>query len=150
MATTETFPVRLVLPPDGKQTRIEFSREKTTRKSSLEWWHSITDWFRHNDKLNEPRLEFYDQQLQKEGYSEKSRKSYLFMMKHFIDHYRELDLREITMAEIEDYNFEFFVSGRYSRSYQLQFINALKLYYLLTQGVELNLKHLRKTGLVRR
>ena len=50
------------------------------------------------------------------------------------------------MGEIEDYNFEFFVSGRYSRSYQLQFINAIKLYYQLSEGVELNLKQLRKTG----
>ncbi len=50
------------------------------------------------------------------------------------------------MGAIEDYNFEFFVSGRYSRSYQLQFINALRLYYLLTEGIDLNLKQLRKTG----
>jgi hypothetical protein len=150
MATEQSSPVRLILPPDGKQTRIDFFRDKADRKHTMEWWHSLTTWFRHHDKQNEPKLEFFDLQLQKEGYSQKSRKSYLFMMKHFFEYYRDLDIREITMAEIEDYNFEFFVSGRYSRSYQLQFINALKLYFMLTQGVELNLKHLRKTGLARR
>lgn len=74
----------------------------------------------------------------------------MFMMKRFFDHFDNLDPAEITMGDIEDYNFEFFVSGRYSRSYQLQFINAIKLYYQLIEGIELNLKQLRKTGPVRK
>jgi hypothetical protein len=150
MSTADSTQIRLILPPDGKQTRIDFFREKTTRKPTSEWWHSISSWFRHQDKQNGPKLEFFDQQLKKEGYSEKSRKSYLFMMKRFFDYYQGMDTGNITMGEIEDYNFEFFVSGRYSRSYQLQFINAIKLYFYLTQGVELHLKHLRKTGTVRK
>ncbi len=56
------------------------------------------------------------------------------MMKRFFDHFEDMEPRDITMGEIEDYNFEFFVSGRYSRSYQLQFINAIKLYYHLIEG----------------
>ena len=84
-----------------------------------------------------PDFDFYLQQLEKEGYSEKSRKSYLFMMKRFFEYFENKEPRNITMGEIEDYNFEFFVSGRYSRSYQLQFINAIKLYYHLTEGIDL-------------
>lgn len=72
------------------------------------------------------------------------------MMKRFFDHFEGLEPGDLTMGEIEDYNFEFFISGRYSRSYQLQFINAIKLYYQLIEGVELNLKQLRKTGTVRK
>jgi hypothetical protein len=146
MATAEPPPVRTILPPDGKQTRIDFFKEKASRKPATDWWHSIYSWFRHEDKKHGPDLVFYDRQLQKEGYAEKSRQSYVFMMKRFFSYYPDLSAGDITMGEIEDYNFEFFVSGRYSRSYQLQFINALKLYFLLTQGVELNLRHLRKTG----
>jgi hypothetical protein len=149
MASTNSFPLKMILPPDGRQTRIDFFGEKPVRKSSAEWWQSLSSWFRHEDKVIEPKLEFYAQQLEKEGYSEKSRKSYMFMMKRFFDHYEHLDPKDITMGEIEDYNFEFFVSGRYSRSYQLQFINAIKLYYQLTGGIELNLKQLRKTGVGR-
>lgn len=150
MATAESTPVRMILPPDGKQTRIDFFRDKPIRKQSSDWWHTIYSWFRHEDKKHGPDLEFFDRQLQKEGYSEKSRQSYLFMMKRFFNYYPDLDADQVTMGDIEDYNFEFFVSRRYSRSYQLQFINALKLYYGLTRGVELNLKHLRKTGTVRK
>ncbi|MFH0756203.1 MAG: phage integrase N-terminal SAM-like domain-containing protein [Bacteroidota bacterium] len=149
MTESESMPLKMILPPDGRQTRIDFFGERPVKKMSGEWWHSLSSWFRHDHHANNPNLGFYDQQLEKEGYSQKSRKSYLFMMKHFFDYFEELNPKEITMGEIEDYNFEFFVSGRYSRSYQLQFINAIKLYYQLTEGIELNLKQLRKTGIGR-
>lgn len=149
MAEAGNGQVRMILPPDGRQTRIEFFGERIVKKSSLDWWQSLSSWFRHEEKKNGPDLQFYMQQLEKEGYSEKSMKDYCFMMKRFFNHYESLNPRDITMGEIEDYNFEFFVSGRYSRSYQLQFINAIKLYYHLTEGIDLNLKQLRKTGITR-
>lgn len=149
MADTGSPPVKLILPPDGRQTRLDLFGEKPVKKQPPEWWQSLSSWFRPEQKAMEPKLEFYAQQLEKEGYSEKSRKSYLFMVKRFFAHFEHLDPADVTMGEIEDYNFEFFVSGRYSRSYQLQFINAIKLYYHLTEGIDLNLKQLRRTGKVR-
>ena len=136
----------MILPPDGRQTRIDFFGESTAKRHSPDWWHSISSIFRHHHKEKGANLEFYVSQLEKEGYSEKSRKSYLFMVKRFFEHFKGIEPRQISMGAIEDYNFEFFVSGRYSRSYQLQFINAIKLYYQLTEGIDLNLKQLRKTG----
>jgi len=149
MAQAETAPVRMILPPDGRQTRIDFFGESTSKKQSSDWWQSISSLFRHGHKEEGVDLEFYSRQLEKEGYSEKSRKSYLFMVKRFFEYFQGVEPGEITMGDIEDYNFEFFVSGRYSRSYQLQFINALRLYYQLTEGIDLNLKQLRKTGTIR-
>jgi hypothetical protein len=149
MTESESMPLKMILPPDGRQTRIDFFGESPVKKMPVDWWHSLSSWFRHDHHTNKPNLGFYDQQLEKEGYSQKSMKSYLFMMKRFFDYFEELNPKEITMGEIEDYNFEFFVSGRYSRSYQLQFINAIKLYYQLTEGIELSLKQLRKTGIGR-
>ena len=149
MAETDAFAVKMILPPDGRQTRLDLFGGKPAKKQTPEWWQSISSWFRHNNKTFEPKLEFYAQQLEKEGYSEKSMKSYIFMMKRFFEYFKHLDPAQITMDEIEDYNFEFFVSGSYSRSYQLQFINAIKLYYYLTDGIDLHLKQLRKTGKVR-
>ena len=141
---------KMVLPPDGRQTRMEFLQEKSEKKEHTEWWHAISSWFRHGNQIEGPDYDFYTQQLEKEGYAEKSRKSYLFMMKRFFEYFENKEPREITMGEIEDYNFDFFVSGRYSRSYQLQFINAARLYYHLIEGIELKLKQLRKTGLSRK
>ena len=145
-----TTDLKLILPPDGKQTRIHFFNERSSRKASGEWWHSISMLFRRDADVPPPKLEKFSEKLEKEGYSEKSRKTYLFMTRRFFDHYDSLDPSLITMGEIEDYNYDFFVSGRYSRSYQLQFINAIKLYYQMTEGVELNLKQLRKTGVLRK
>jgi len=149
MTPTETVPVKMILPPDGRQTRIDFFGEGASRKHTPEWWHSISSLFRHGQKKTGPDLDLYLRQLENEGYSEKSRKSYLFMVKRFFEYFEGMEPRRINMGAIEDYNFEFFVSGRYSRSYQLQFINALRLYYKLTEGIDLNLKQLRKTGIHR-
>ncbi|HER08365.1 MAG TPA: hypothetical protein ENO20_05580 [Bacteroides sp.] len=150
MSDTGSTPVKMILPPDGRQTRIDFFRQKSTRKGSPEWWLSISSWFRNEEKEKGARLDYFADQLEKRGYSEKSRKTYTFMMRRFFDYFENPDPRKITMGEIEDYNFEFFVSGRYSRSYQLQFINAIKLYYQVTGGIELNLKNLRKSGVGKR
>ncbi|MCK4745488.1 MAG: phage integrase N-terminal SAM-like domain-containing protein [Bacteroidales bacterium] len=150
MTEADSPPIRMILPPDGRQTRLNLFGEKPVRKISSEWWQSLSSWFRHDQKVAGSKLGFFDQQLEKEGYSEKTRRSYIFMMKRFFDYNEDLEPRDITMGEIEDYNFEFFVSGRYSRSYQLQFINAIKLYYHLTEGIDLNLKQLRKTGVGRK
>lgn len=149
MAEAEIVPVKMILPPDGRQTRIDFFDENASKKQSPDWWHSLSSLFRHSQKEEGVDLDFYVRQLEKEGYSEKSRKSYLFMVKRFFEHFKGVEPRQISMGAIEDYNFEFFVSGRYSRSYQLQFINALRLYYQLIEGIDLNLKQLRKTGTLR-
>lgn len=141
--------LKLVLPPDGKQTRIDFFNTRYEKKSTPDWWQSLSSLFRRESELPGPRLNFFSEQLEKEGYSEKSRKTYLFMVKRFFEYYDTMDPKDITMGEIEDYNYDFFVSGRYSRSYQLQFINAIKLYYQLTEGIELQLRQLRKTGVGR-
>jgi len=146
MAETDSTPIKMVLPPDGRQTRLDFFEEKPVKKSTPEWWHSLSSWFRPERHAAGPNQKHFSEQLEKEGYSEKTRKTYLFMMKRFFDYFEDPEPASITMGEIEDYNFEFFVSGRYSRSYQLQFINAIKLFYHLTEGIELNLKKLRKTN----
>ena len=150
MAEVNELHLKMVLPHDGRQTRMEFLKEKSEKKEPTEWWHAISSWFRQGNQIEGPDYDFYIQQLEKEGYSEKSRKSYLFMMRRFFEYFENKEPREITMGEIEDYNFEFFVSGRYSRSYQLQFINAARLYYHLIEGIELKLKQLRKTGISRK
>jgi len=150
MALPESNPIKMILPPDGRQTRLDLFGEKSIKRNSPEWWQSLSSWLRPDHKIAGPNLYVFTQQLEKEGYSEKSVKTYIFMMKRFFNYFEELAPADITMGEIEDYNFEYFVSGRYSRSYQLQFINAIKLYYQLTAGVELNLKHLRKTDRLRK
>jgi len=159
MSTADFSGAKLILPPDGRQTRIDFFQSHQSsdalkhvtyvRKRSREWWQTLTSWFRVESKAQKQHLESFNRMLEERGYSKKSRQSYLFMLRKFLNHFDGRDPMTITMGDIEDYNFEFFVSGRYSRPYQLQFINAVKLFYKYTYNIRLNLRNLRKTGVKR-
>lgn len=148
MAEAGHIPIRMILPPDGRQTRIDFFGENSRKRQHFDFWNTLSSMFRHEHKEGVD-LDLFMQELEKEGYSEKSRQSYLFMVRKFFEYFDGKSPGQISMSHIEDYNFEYFVSGRYSRSYQLQFTSALRLYYQLILGIDLNLKQLRKSGSIR-
>ena len=68
------------------------------------------------------------------------------MLGKFFDYLEESHVAQMGPGVIEDYNYEFFVRGRYSRSYQLQYINALTLYFEFSENVKVNLKGLQRSG----
>jgi hypothetical protein len=129
--------------PDGKQTRIDFF--ETGKRSSRDWWHALTGWLRASRHEQEDRLEEYRKFLEARKYSPKTCQSYIFMLRKFFRHLDEKGITQITFDDIEDYNYAFFVSGKYSRSYQLQFINGLSLYMEYARGVRVNLKGLQRS-----
>ncbi|MEX0986548.1 MAG: phage integrase N-terminal SAM-like domain-containing protein [Bacteroidales bacterium] len=144
-----------VTSPDGRQTRIEFFNTSKHRKisphvvlpkkSSFEWWHAIAGWLKPSAHEQEDQLEAFRKFLEEKSYSSKTCYSYLFMIRKFLTYLDEKGVTRISFGDIEDYNYEFFVSGSYSRSYQLQFINGLTRYLEFTEGVKANLKGLRRT-----
>ncbi len=129
--------------PDGKQTRIDFF--ESGKRSSRDWWHALTGWLRASRHEQEDRLSEYRAFLEDRGYSPKTCQSYIFMLRKFFRYLDEQGTSQITFGDIEDYNYAFFVSGKYSRSYQLQFINGLSLYLEYDQGVRVNLKGLQRS-----
>ncbi len=146
----------MILPPDGRQTRIDFfsnprqgkteSHIVSSRKNSFEWWHAITGWMKSGKPEQKRNLDDFGQFLLSRKYSEKTCRSYLFMLRKFFSYLEENQLEHMGAGVIEDYNYEFFVSGRYSRSYQLQYINALTLYFEFSENVKVNLKGLQRSG----
>ena len=141
--------------PDGRQTRIDFfstgkpkktgQRIVATKKGTFEWWHAITGWLRSTKHEQEHQLEEFRNYLVQRKYSQKTCSSYIYMLRKFFVYIDEKKVEQISLGNIEDYNYDFFVSGRYSRSYQLQFINSLTLYLEFAQGVKVNLKGLRRS-----
>lgn len=129
--------------PDGKQTRIDFF--ETGKRASRDWWHALTGWLRASRHEQEDRLREYRLFLEGRGYSPKTCQSYIFMLRKFFRYLDEQGTSQITFGDIEDYNYAFFVSGKYSRSYQLQFINGLSLYLEYARGVRVNLKGLQRS-----
>ncbi len=144
------------LPPDGRQTRIDFfstsrtgksdSHVVSSKKNSFEWWHALTGWMRPGKQEQKRNLNEFDYFLVSKKYSDKTCKSYIFMLRKFFSYLEENQLTQLGPGVIEDYNYEFFVRGRYSRSYQLQFINALTLYFKFSENVKVNLKGLQRSG----
>jgi hypothetical protein len=147
------------LLPDGRQTRIDFftsgKRRRTDqhivvpKKGSFEWWHAVTGWLRPARHEQEHQLEAFRSFLEERNYSKKTCNSYLYMLRKFFAYTDEKKVEELTLGDIEDYNYDFFVSGKYSRSYQLQFINGLTLYLEFAHGVKVNLKGLRRPSVRR-
>ena len=146
----------LIYPgPDGRQTRIDFFRNTKSGKADThilhsrrqvgDWWSTVTGWFRSSHKEEDHHLDEFRKFLESRNYSAKTCHSYIFMLKKFFDYMDERETREITLGLIEDYNYDFFVIGRYSRSYQLQFINGVSLYLEYAHDVKVNLKNLRRT-----
>ena len=146
----------MILPPDGRQTRIDFfsttrsgkgeSHIVSSKKNSFEWWHAITGWMKSGKPEQGRKLDEFEQFLFSRKYSEKTCKSYMFMLRKFFNYLEENQQSQLGPGVIEDYNYEFFVSGRYSRSYQLQFINSLTLYFEFSKNVKVNLKGLQRSG----
>lgn len=140
--------------PDGRQTRIDFFRSGRqiksdphivpSKKAGFEWWQVLTGWLKSTRHEQEHHIHEFRQFLESRQYSKKTCDSYLFMLRKFFDYLDKKEITELSLGDIEDYNYDFFVRGRYSRSYQLQFINGLTLYLEFSQGVKVNLKGLRK------
>lgn len=137
---------KFLFPPDGKQTRIDFF----PRKGNREWWSSLTAWLRSSRQEKDHKIEQFSQFLSSRNYSSKTIRSYIYMLEKFFEYLDEKDIDKLSFAVIEDYNYDFFVSGRYSRSYQLQFINSLTLYLEFSEKVKVNLKGLRRSAMRRK
>jgi len=121
----------------------------TPKKSSFEWWQTITGWLRAPAQEEERQLEAFRTYLENNGYSKKTCSSYLYMLRKFFEYMDAHGAGELSLGIIEDYNYDFFVSGRYSRSYQLQFINGMTHYLAFVHGVKVNLKGLRRPAVRR-
>lgn len=149
---------KMILPPDGRQTRIDFfSNSRSSKhdshvvpsKKQFEWWHAITGWMKPGKTEERMSILDYEAFLLSRKYSDKTCKSYIFMLKKFFNYLEKNNITKMGPGVIEDYNYEFFVSGRYSRSYQLQFINALTLYFEFAENVKVNLKGLQRSSVSR-
>ncbi|MFC2090180.1 phage integrase N-terminal SAM-like domain-containing protein [Bacteroidota bacterium] len=141
--------------PDGRQTRIDFfgrgkpSKSEShivhTKKHNNDWWQALASWLKSSPKEQERKAEEFSEFLRRRNYSEKTCRSYLFMLRKFFEYLDQHHINEISIGVIEDYNYDFFVSGRYSRPYQLQFLNSIALYLEFAHGVRVNLKGLRRS-----
>ncbi|QBZ97575.1 tyrosine-type recombinase/integrase [Flavobacterium sangjuense] len=72
--------------------------------------------------------------LQSKRYSESTIKTYSEALKSFLVFYRLKDLSEIDNDDVIRYNNDYILKNRLSSSYQNQIVNAIKLFFKITQN----------------
>jgi site-specific recombinase XerD len=92
------------------------------------------------DQFNCPTRELEPQTLQKldqfrqwmtqKRYSENTINTYISQLITFFDYYKNKTPEDITKEDIEEFNYKYIIRKGYSKTYQNQTINAIKLYYL--------------------
>ncbi len=107
--------------PDNFENRIRFKIEATPIPSG--------------DGM--AQIEKFRQWLQSKRYSPNTVKTYTDALKSFLTFFREKSVFEITNADVILYNNEYILKNNLSASYQNQIVNAIKLYFKIIQGVQI-------------
>ncbi|MCD4731483.1 MAG: site-specific integrase [Bacteroidales bacterium] len=86
----------------------------------------------YKDRLNKKAAAYLKELaglMQGRRYSESTVKNYISLLETFFGYFHDKSLYEISLDDIERYNFEVIIKHRYSVVYQRQLINALKVFY---------------------
>lgn len=99
----------------------------------------------HNIAENSSHLiRIFKQYLYQRRYSPKTIETYVFMVKRFLIFWKKKEPSDITMRDIEYYNFEYILKKGYSASFQNQFINAIKKFYELIENKKIQLNEIER------
>jgi site-specific recombinase XerD len=82
--------------------------------------------------------------MRQKRYAYQTIKTYTSMLEVFLLHFPEKNVEDITLKDIDEFNYYHVIGKGYSASYQNQMINAIKLFYLKMLGINLALKDLER------
>jgi integrase/recombinase XerD len=83
------------------------------------------------------QIEKFKQWLQSKRYSPNTVKTYTDALKSFLTFFSKKSVFEITNEDVILYNNEYILKNNLSASYQNQIVNAIKLYFKIIQGVQI-------------
>jgi site-specific recombinase XerD len=86
----------------------------------------------------------FKQWMQQRRYADQTISTYTSMLEVFLSHFPERKIEEITIRDIEEFNYYHVIGKGFSASYQNQMINAIKLFYLKMLGINFGLKELER------
>jgi site-specific recombinase XerD len=90
------------------------------------------------------RIDQFEKYLLQKRYSQKTIDSYLNILKLFFGWWKNRPLQELCIEEANAFNYEYFILGKHSRSYQNIWVSALKLYLDKFSDVNIDLKQLER------
>jgi site-specific recombinase XerD len=89
-------------------------------------------------------IQKFRQWLQQRRYANQTIKTYTSMLETFLTHFPEKRIGDISLRDIEEFNYYHVIGKGFSASYQNQMINAIKLFYLKMLGINFELKGLER------
>jgi len=103
----------------------------------------------YKDRLNEDTaagLTKLSKLMKGRRYSESTIKNYISLLETFFGYYHKKLPGEISLNDIEQYNYDVIIKHNYSIAYQRQLVNALKLYYLFFPSENFQTGELERPG----
>ncbi|HAH58218.1 MAG TPA: integrase [Bacteroidales bacterium] len=99
------------------------------------------------DELSEAskiEIEAYRKWLIQKRNAENTLKIYIHCLTIFFRYYATKDISEITIKDIESFNFGFIVKNKYSSKTQSQYISAIKTFYIKMKGIKHEIANLER------
>lgn len=89
-------------------------------------------------------IQKFRQWMQQRRYADQTIRTYTSMLETFLSHFPERKIEDISLTDIEEFNYYHVIGKGFSASYQNQMINAIKLFYLKMLGIKMELKELER------
>ncbi len=89
-------------------------------------------------------IQKFKQWMQQRRYAGQTISTYTSMLEVFLSHFPDRKVEEITIRDIEEFNYYHVIGKGFSASYQNQVISAIKLFYLKMLGINFALKELER------
>lgn len=99
------------------------------------------------DELSEAskiEIEAFRKWMIQKRYAENTLKIYIHCLTIFFRYYATKDISEITIKDIESFNFGFIVKNKYSSKTQSQYISAIKTFYIKMKGIKHEIANLER------
>ncbi len=110
---------------------------RNVRKETYKDLEPLTDL--HKKEIRQ----FVEWMIQKR-YSENTVKTYTGCMVVFFRYYSKKPLQEISIKDIERFNFDFIIKHGYSSKTQNQYISAIKTFYIKMKSINYELEHIER------
>lgn len=92
----------------------------------------------------EIELKKFRKWMEQRRYSKNTINSYVHVLRTFFSFYKEKSLKNISKQDIEEYNYHYIICNGYSRTFQNQTINAIKLFYIKMHNIKHELNELER------
>lgn len=95
-------------------------------------------------EANKIEIEVFRKWMIQKRYAENTLKIYIHCLTIFFRYYATKEVSEITIKDIESFNFGFIVKNKYSLKTQNQYISAIKTFYIKMKGINYEIANLER------